>query len=99
MADVTALLWRLGVDAGPIHMETSGSVSGRTASRAPREPSRPSTRRPEVSLRARVSVRFDHVRWRSPLELARTLRRAGELACRIGVCQRCESAMVAGEVD
>jgi ferredoxin-NADP reductase/MOSC domain-containing protein YiiM len=100
MADVTAMLRRLGIDAAHIHTETFGSVSGHTASRPPHAPTRPSTRGPEVSFaRSGISARFDPERWRSLLELAEDCDVPVSWSCRTGVCHRCESAMVAGEVD
>ena len=100
MADVTAMLQGLGVDAAHIHTETFGSISGRTTSRPPHEPSRPPARGPEVFfVRSGISVRFDRKRWRSLLELAEDCDVPVSWSCRTGVCHRCESAMVAGDVD
>jgi ferredoxin-NADP reductase len=100
MADVTAMLRRLGIDAAHIHTETFGSVSGHTASRPPHAPTRASTKGPGVSFaRSGISVRFDPERWCSLLDLAEDCDVPVSWSCRTGVCHRCESAMVAGEVD
>jgi ferredoxin len=99
MADVTAMLASLGLQAARIHTETFGSVTV-AASRPPHVPSPPSRRGAEVSFaRSGISVRFDHQRWASLLELAEDCDVPVSWSCRTGVCHRCETAMVAGDVD
>lgn len=99
MADVTAMLEDLGLQAARIHTETFGSVIG-TIARLPHVPSRPARRGPEVSfVRSGISVRFDRERWDSLLELAEDCDVPVSWSCRTGVCHRCETAMVAGEVS
>ncbi|HEU4945551.1 MAG TPA: MOSC and FAD-binding oxidoreductase domain-containing protein [Kribbella sp.] len=98
MADVTAMLQGLGLDAAHVHTETFGSISGGTAAR-PHVPSRPAASGPEVSfVRSGISVRYDRERWGSLLELAEDCDVPVTWSCRTGVCHRCESAMVAGDV-
>jgi ferredoxin-NADP reductase/MOSC domain-containing protein YiiM len=98
MADVTAMLQGLGMHAARIHTETFGSATA-TASRPPHLPSPPATSGPEVSFaRSGISVRFDRERWASLLELAEDCDVPVSWSCRTGVCHRCETAMVAGEV-
>ncbi|HEU4541322.1 MAG TPA: MOSC and FAD-binding oxidoreductase domain-containing protein [Jiangellaceae bacterium] len=100
MADVTAMLTALEVDAENIHTETFGSVSGTTAVRPPHEPSPPSVRGPEVSFaRSGIAARFDDERWRSLLELAEGCDVPVSWSCRTGVCHRCETAVIVGEID
>ncbi len=99
MADVTAMLQGLGLQAERIHTETFGSVTA-AASRPPHAPNLPPTRGPEVSFaRSGISARFDHERWDSLLELAEDCDVPVSWSCRTGVCHRCESALVAGVVE
>jgi ferredoxin len=99
MADVGAMLTALGVDVANIHSETFGSISSLTAARPPHEPSPPSVRGPQVSFaRSGISVRFDDQRWRSLLELAEDCDLPVDWSCRTGVCHRCETAVIAGEI-
>jgi ferredoxin-NADP reductase len=100
MTDVTDMLRSLGIDAEHIHAETFGSISGPTVMHPPHEPRPPSARGPEVSFtRAGISVRFDSERWRNLLELAEDCDVPVSWSCRTGVCHRCESAMVSGDVE
>jgi ferredoxin-NADP reductase/MOSC domain-containing protein YiiM len=100
MADVTEMLTALGVGVANIHTETFGSVGSLSDARPPHEPSPPSVRGPEVSFaRSGVSARFDERRWRSLLELAEDCDVPAGWSCRTGVCHRCETAVISGEVE
>jgi ferredoxin-NADP reductase/MOSC domain-containing protein YiiM len=100
MADVTAMLKALGVDVANIHTEAFGSVGGLADARPPHEPSPPSVRGLEVSFaRSGISARFDDERWRSLLELAEDCDVPASWSCRTGVCHRCETAVISGEVE
>jgi ferredoxin-NADP reductase/MOSC domain-containing protein YiiM len=98
MANVTDMLTGLGLDPAHIHTETFGSVTV-DDSRPPQTPRPPSRRGPEVSFaRSGISARFDRERWGSLLELAEACDVPVSWSCRTGVCHRCETAVVAGQV-
>jgi ferredoxin len=100
MSDVTAMLTELGLDITSIHTERFGSVDSGTDPSPPHEPSPPSVRGPEVSFaRSGISARFDERRWRSLLELAEDCDVPAGWSCRTGVCHRCETAVISGEVE
>jgi ferredoxin-NADP reductase/MOSC domain-containing protein YiiM len=100
MSDVTAILTELGLDITSIHTERFGSVDSGTDASRPHEPSPPSVRGPDVSFaRSGISARFDDRRWRSLLELAEDCDVPVSWSCRTGVCHRCETAVISGEVE
>jgi ferredoxin-NADP reductase/MOSC domain-containing protein YiiM len=99
MADVTDMLTALGVDEGNVRTEMFGSAGSLTSAGPPHDPSPPSTRGPDVSFaRSGISARFDEERWGSLLELAEDCNVPVGWSCRTGVCHRCESAVISGEV-
>jgi ferredoxin-NADP reductase len=99
MSDVTEMLTARGVGVASIHSERFGSVDSGTDASPPHKPSPPSVRGPDVSFaRSGISARFDDRRWRSLLELAEDCDVPVSWSCRTGVCHRCETAVISGEV-
>ena len=65
---------------------------------APHRPTGPPGSGPEVTFaRSGLTVAFDD-RWTSLLELSEACDVPADWSCRTGVCHRCESGLVAGEV-
>jgi ferredoxin-NADP reductase len=99
MAEVTVMLTELGVDAGYVRTEMFGSGGSLTSAGPPHDPRPPSTRGPDVSFaRSGISARFDDERWGSLLELAEDCDVPVRWSCRTGVCHRCESELISGDV-
>ncbi|MFI7068154.1 MOSC domain-containing protein [Kribbella sp. NPDC050124] len=99
MAEVSGMLQRLGIDAEDVRTETFGTISAHIVLRHPHEPSPPAVGGPQVSFaRSRISAGFDSARWRSLLDLAEECDVPVTWSCRTGVCHRCETAVVAGNV-
>ena len=106
MEEISAGLAALGLDASRIHTEPFGPAAGLTPgiapipARAPHPPAgRPGTGGPTIEFaRSNLSVQWsdDFV---SLLELAEACDVPVRWSCRAGVCQTCETTLIAGELD
>jgi ferredoxin-NADP reductase len=98
MAEVTALLVAAGLDPAAIRTETFGGGAARPAT-APHPPAdAPGDGAAVTYSRSGLTVRFGRGRWASLLEQAESADVPADWSCRTGVCHRCESGLVAGDV-
>ena len=98
MRDLDAALRAWGVEAGHIHQEAFGAARA-DPDRPPHAPAGPPGDGPLVSFaRAGLAVAWDD-RFGSLLELAEACDVPADWSCRTGVCHRCETRLVDGEVD
>jgi ferredoxin-NADP reductase len=105
MDDVSAGLATLGFDASRIHTEVFGPAAGQTpgiaatSARAPHPPAGQPGNGPTIAF-ARSDLTIP---WSSDygtlLELAESCDVPVRWSCRTGVCQTCESTLIAGDVD
>jgi ferredoxin-NADP reductase len=97
MDDVRAALLALGLPPAQLHTEAFGPARAADGP-PPHPPVEPAAAGPVVAFaRSSVTARFDD-RWRSLLELAEACDVPVDWSCRTGVCHRCETGLVAGEV-
>ncbi len=98
MAAAEAALVDVGIASEQIHSEAFGAARAANGV-PPHRPSGPSGTGPEVTFaRSGLTVAFDD-RWASLLELSEACDVPADWSCRTGVCHRCESGLVAGEVE
>ena len=98
MAATRAALVEVGIAPERIHSEAFGAARAANGV-APHRPSGAPGGGPEVTFaRSGLTVAFDS-RWASLLELSEACDVPADWSCRTGVCHRCESGLVAGEVD
>jgi ferredoxin-NADP reductase/MOSC domain-containing protein YiiM len=105
MAEASAALAGLGVDAGLIRTETFGAAPSLTpgiapaAARAPHLPAGEPGEGPDVAFaRSGLTVRWDDG-YGSLLELAEACDVPVRWSCRTGVCHTCETALLSGAVS
>jgi ferredoxin-NADP reductase/MOSC domain-containing protein YiiM/ferredoxin len=105
MADISAGLAAMGVDAAHIHTEPFGPAPGITPgieagpARTPHAPSGPPGTGPKIEFaRSNITVRWSSV-FASLLELAEACDVPVRWSCRTGVCHTCETTLIAGELD
>jgi ferredoxin-NADP reductase/MOSC domain-containing protein YiiM len=105
MADISAGLAAIGVDAARIHTEPFGPAPGLTpgiaptTARTPHEPAgRPGSGPTIEFARSDLSIRWSDD-YASLLELAEACDVPVRWSCRTGVCHNCESTLIAGTVD
>jgi ferredoxin len=105
LEDVRNLLKTRGVAASSIHWESFGSgqtgsiagVPGKTT--PPHQPGGPAGTGPRVNFtRSGLTVSWDE-RFGSLLELAEACSIDVAWSCRAGVCHRCETGLIGGEVE
>jgi ferredoxin-NADP reductase/MOSC domain-containing protein YiiM len=105
MDEAVAALASLGIDASHIHTEPFGPAPGQTpgiaakSSRAPHLPSGPAGSGPTIEFaRSDLAVPWDDDHG-TLLELAEACDVPVRWSCRTGVCQTCETTLIAGDVD
>ena len=97
LRDLTAALLGWGVAPERIHREVFGPEPREDAPE-PHPPAGPSGRGPAIAFsRSALTVAWDE-RYGSLLELAEACDVPADWSCRTGVCHRCESGLVDGEV-
>jgi ferredoxin len=105
MDDISAGLAAVGLDAANIHTEPFGPAAGQTPgiaatpTRAPHPPPGPPGTGPTVAFaRSDLTIPWspDH---QSLLELAESCDVPVRWSCRTGVCQTCQTTLIAGTVD
>ena len=97
MAAAGAALVDVGIARERIRSEAFGAARAANGV-APHRPAGPPGSGPEVTFaRSGLTVAFDD-RWASLLELSEACDVPADWSCRTGVCHRCESGLVAGEV-
>ena len=98
LRDLTASLLSWGVAPERVHKEVFGPEPRDDAPDPHAPPGEPGTG-PEIAFsRAALTVRWDD-RYGSLLELAEACDVPADWSCRTGVCHRCESGLVDGDVD
>jgi ferredoxin-NADP reductase/MOSC domain-containing protein YiiM/ferredoxin len=104
MADISAGLASLGVEAAHIHTEPFGPAPSSTPgiaavpARAPHPPAGPAGNGPTISFaRSDLAIPWSDD-YGSLLELAEACDVPVRWSCRTGVCQTCETTLVAGSV-
>ena len=98
LRDLTAGLLSWGVAPERVHKEVFGPEPRDDAPDPHAPPGEPGTG-PEIAFsRAALTVRWDD-RYASLLELAEACDVPADWSCRTGVCHRCESGLVDGDVD
>jgi len=104
MAETSAALAGLGIDAARVHTEIFGATPASTpgitaaAARPPHPPAGAPGDGPEVAFaRSGLTVRWDR-RYASLLELAEACDVPVRWSCRTGVCHTCETSMMSGMV-
>jgi ferredoxin-NADP reductase/MOSC domain-containing protein YiiM len=98
LRDLTAGLLGWGVDPTRLHREVFGPEP-RDDAPDPHPPSGPPGQGPDVAFsRSALTIAWDE-RYGSLLELAEACDVPADWSCRTGVCHRCESGLVDGEVD
>jgi ferredoxin-NADP reductase/MOSC domain-containing protein YiiM/ferredoxin len=104
MADVSAGLAAIGIDASRIHTELFGPAPGLTPglTATPTRTPHPPANEPETGPRVEFARSNLAARWSSDyaslLELAEACDVPVRWSCRTGVCHTCETALVAGEL-
>jgi ferredoxin-NADP reductase/MOSC domain-containing protein YiiM/ferredoxin len=105
MNEISAGLASIGLDASRIHTEPFGPEAGSTPgiaatpTRAPHLPSTPSGDGPTIQFtRSNLAVPWSKD-YGSLLELAEACDVPVRWSCRTGVCQTCETALIAGDLD
>ena len=99
MADVGAALTALGLDPADVRTEAFGAAAPSGEGPPPHPPADPAADGPTVTFsRTGLAVRFGQDRWASLLELAEDCDVPVGWSCRTGVCHRCETGLVAGDV-
>ena len=99
MADVGAALTALGLDPAAVRTEAFGAAEPPVGAPPPHLPAGPPADGPTVTFsRTGLTVRFGQGRWQSLLELAEDCDVPVGWSCRTGVCHRCETGLVAGDV-
>ena len=105
MAEVSAALAGLGVDAGRIRTEIFGAAPSLTpgiapaAARPPHLPAGEPGEGPDIAFaRSGLTVRWDDG-YGSLLELAEACDVPVRWSCRTGVCHTCETALLSGTVS
>jgi ferredoxin-NADP reductase/MOSC domain-containing protein YiiM len=97
LRDLTAGLLGWGVDPTRVHREVFGPEPREDAP-DPHPPPGPPGEGPDVAFsRSRLTIAWDE-RYGSLLELAEACDVPADWSCRTGVCHRCESGLVDGEV-
>ena len=97
LRELTGALLGWGVEPGRLHREVFGPEPREDAP-DPHPPPGPHGQGPEVSFsRSALTVAWDQ-RYGSLLELAEACDVPADWSCRTGVCHRCESGLVDGEV-
>ncbi|MBS1892996.1 MAG: MOSC domain-containing protein [Actinobacteria bacterium] len=104
MEEAGASLASLGIEASRIHTEPFGPAPGQTpgiaamSSRTPHQPSGPPGNGPTIEFaRSDLAVRWDDGVG-TLLELAEACDVPVRWSCRTGVCQTCETTLIAGDV-
>jgi ferredoxin-NADP reductase/MOSC domain-containing protein YiiM/ferredoxin len=104
MADVSAGLASLGIEAAHVHTEPFGPAPGLTPgiagtpTRAPHPPAGPAGNGPTIAFaRSDLEVPWSE-EYGSLLELAEACDVPVRWSCRTGVCQTCETTLIAGAV-
>jgi ferredoxin-NADP reductase/MOSC domain-containing protein YiiM len=98
LRELTGALLGWGVDPTHLHREVFGPEP-REDARDPHPPPGPPGHGPEVAFsRSALTIAWDE-RYGSLLELAEACDVPADWSCRTGVCHRCESGLVDGEVD
>ena len=105
MGEITAALAALGLDGSRIHTEPFGPAPSITPgiasapSRTPHPPDGPPGNGPTVEFaRSNLAIRWSDDSYASLLELAEACDVAVRWSCRTGVCQTCETTIIAGDV-
>ena len=105
MDDLSAGLAALGFDASRIHTEVFGPAAGMTPgiaatpARPPHPPSGPPGSGPTIVFaRSDLTIRWS-TEYGTLLQLAESCDVPVRWSCRTGVCQTCETTLIAGEVD
>jgi ferredoxin len=105
MAEMSAALVDLGVDAARVHTEIFGAAPSQTpgiaaaAARPPHPPAREAADGLEVAFaRSGLNVRWDRG-YGSLLELAEACDVPVRWSCRTGVCHTCETDLLSGTVS
>jgi ferredoxin-NADP reductase/MOSC domain-containing protein YiiM len=99
MDQMTASLLTWGIDPRRLHAEAFGPASV-SPDRAPHLPDGAPGPGADVSFaRSGLSVPWDEARFETLLELAEACDVPVDWSCRAGVCHRCESALVDGDVS
>jgi ferredoxin-NADP reductase/MOSC domain-containing protein YiiM len=97
MQAMDAALTELGFGAAHVHSERFGAST--SSGRPPHPPDDPPTSGAVVTFaRSGIEVHFDD-RWLSLLDAAEACDVPTNWSCRTGVCHRCESGLVAGQVQ
>lgn len=106
MADISAGLAAIGIDASHIHTEPFGPAAGLTpgiTAKPVRVPHPPAGFQPRTGPRIEFARSNLAVRWSSDdaslLELAEACDVPVRWSCRTGVCHTCETALVAGDLS
>jgi ferredoxin-NADP reductase len=104
MADASAALVDIGLVPGRIHTEIFGATPGSTPgiatvpTRAPHQPPSAPDHGPSIAFaRSGLTVHWDST-YANLLELAEACDVPVRWSCRTGVCQTCETSLVAGDV-
>jgi ferredoxin-NADP reductase/MOSC domain-containing protein YiiM len=104
MDEISAGLSSLGIEASHIHTEPFGSAPGQTPgiattpARAPHPPVGQPGKGPTIEF-ARSDLAIPWSDYASLLELAEACDVPVRWSCRTGVCQTCETTLIAGRVD
>ena len=99
MSDVVTALTDVGLDAADVRTEAFGAAVPVAGGPRPHAPAEPPADGPTVTFsRTGLSVRFGSGRWSNLLELAEDCDVPVGWSCRTGVCHRCETGLVAGDV-
>jgi ferredoxin-NADP reductase/MOSC domain-containing protein YiiM/ferredoxin len=105
MDDISAGLAALGFDASRIHTEPFGPAAGSTpgiaatSARAPHPPAGPPGTGPTIGFaRSDLTIPWSGD-YHTLLELAESCDVPVRWSCRTGVCQTCETTLIAGNVD
>ena len=99
MAEVVTALTALGLDPADVRTEAFGGTGPSAAGSPPHLPADPPASGPTVTFsRTGLAVRFGEGRWGSVLELAEDCDVPVGWSCRTGVCHRCETGLIAGDV-
>jgi ferredoxin-NADP reductase/MOSC domain-containing protein YiiM/ferredoxin len=105
MADISAGLAAMGLDAARIHTEPFGPAPGLTPgiaaspTRSPHPPSGAPGQGPKIEFaRSDLAVRWSSD-FASLLEFAEACDVPVRWSCRTGVCHTCETTLIAGDVD
>jgi len=105
MDEISAGLAAVGFDAARIHTEPFGPAASQTPgiaampARAPHPPDGPPGNGPTIAFaRSDITIRWNSD-YGSLLELAESCDVPVRWSCRTGVCQTCETTIIAGDVD